>query len=243
MIEAKDKHSVGVHENERARIQLKHQFHYLRNVEMFNFIFRLGVVLAIFGFLWGIIDILLRLLTASRKRTLVETYLIKSVKYLLLVMVTFLFAMGDLNQLILAGIVLIMYFVGKLQNSQNRVAIFQTMGRGIPKSPLFMFNLKAEIGVILGALTLFVVLWFYPSIATNGISKWFQESILSIENAVFFGFIFKVIGLIFILNMVFKMMGGITFLLNGGKKPGPPNGIGNDSNNDDFVDYEEVEED
>lgn len=210
---------------------------------MFNSIFRLGVMFAIFGFLWGMIDIILRLLTASRQRTLVETYLIKSVKYLFLVTVTFLFSSGDLNQLILAGIVLIMYFVGKLQNSQNRVAIFQTMGRGIPKSPLFMFNLKAEIGVILGALALFVVLWFYPSLATNGVSKWFQESILSIENAVFFGFIFKVIGFFFILNMIFKMVGGITFLLNGGKKTSANNnGIENDSNNDDFVDYEEVED-
>jgi hypothetical protein len=215
---------------------------------MFNFIFRLGVVFAIFGFLWGMIDILLRLLTASRKRTLVETYLIKSVKYLFLVTVTFLFCLGDLNthmivsyQVVLAGIVLLMYFIGKLQNSQNRVAIFQTLGRGIPKSPLFMFNLKAEIGVILGALSLFVVLWFYPSLATNGVSKWFHGSILSIEDAVIFGFIFKVIGFFFILNMIVKMIGGITFLLNGGKKPAPSNGIENDSDNDDFVDYEEVE--
>lgn len=217
---------------------------------MFNFIFRLGVVFAIFGFLWGMIDILLRLLTASRKRTLVETYLIKSVKYLFLVTVTFLFCLGDLNthmivsyQVVLAGIVLLMYFIGKLQNSQNRVAIFQTMGRGIPKSPLFMFNLKAEIGVILGALALFVILWFYPSLATNGVSRWFHGSILSIEDAVIFGFIFKVIGFFFILNMIVKMIGGITFLLNGGKKTAPSNGIENDSDNDDFVDYEEVVED
>jgi hypothetical protein len=144
-------------------------------------------------------------------------------------------------QVVLAGIVLLMYFIGKLQNSQNRVAIFQTLGRGIPKSPLFMFNLKAEIGVILGALSLFVVLWFYPSLATNGVSKWFHGSILSIEDAVIFGFIFKVIGFFFILNMIVKMIGGITFLLNGGKKPAPSNGIENDSDNDDFVDYEEVE--
>ncbi|PHR37165.1 MAG: hypothetical protein COA38_00300 [Fluviicola sp.] len=221
---------------------------YLSAVEMFDFIFRLGVVFAIFGFLWGIIDIGLRLLTARRQRTLVETYLIKTVKYLFLVDVTFLFCLGDLNthiiisyQVILAGIILLTYFVGKLQNSQNRVAIFQMMGRGLPKKPMFLFNLKAEIGVIAGALGLFAILWFYPSIATNGVSRWFHESILSIEDAVFFGFIFKVIGFFFILNMIFKMIGGITFLLNGGKKPDQKNGIGDDSDNDNFVDYEEVE--
>ena len=37
------------------------------------------------------------------------------------------------------------------------------------------------------------------------------------------------------------MIGGITFLLNGGKKPDQKNGIGDDSDNDNFVDYEEVE--
>lgn len=215
---------------------------------MLNFIFRLGVVFAIFGFLWGLIDIGLRLLTASRQRTLVETYLIKGVKYLFLVTVTFLFCLGDLNtripvsyQVVLAGIVLLTYFVGKLQNSQNRVALFQMMGRGLPQTPVISFNLKAEIGVIAAALILFTVLWFYPSLADNRLSRWFQESILSIENAVFFGFIFKVIGFFFILNMIFKMIGGITFLLNGGKRPASKNGNDDDSGNDDFIDYEEIE--
>ena len=216
---------------------------------MMNFIFRLGVVFAIFGFLWGMIDIGLRLLTSGRQRTLVETYLIKAIKYLFLADVTFLFCLGDLNthfivsyQVVLAGIILLTYFVGKLQNSQNRVALIQMMGRGIPQMPKPQFNLKAEIGVIAAALALFVILWFFPFLATNAVSRWFHESILSIENAVFFGFIFKIIGFFFILNMIFKMVGGITFLLNGGKTPGPANGIeDNDYNDKDFDDYEEVE--
>lgn len=215
---------------------------------MLNFIFRLGVVFAIFGFLWGMIDIGLRLLTASRQRTLVETYVIKSVKYLFLADVTFLFCLGDLDthmivsyQVVLAGIVLLTYFVGKLQNSQNRVALFQMASRGIPQSPKVSFNLKAEIGVICAALALFAVLWFYPWLATNPASRWFHGSILSIENAVFFGFIFKIIGFFFILNLIFKMVGGITFLLNGGKTPTPENGIGNDYSSDDFDDFEEVD--
>ena len=218
-------------------------------MEVLNFIFRLGVVFAIFGFLWGMIDIGLRLLTASRPRTLVETYIIKGVKYLLLADVTFLFCLGDLDkhmivsyQVVLGGLVLIMYFVGKLQNSQNRVAIFKMMGRNIPQTPQLSFNMKAEIGVITEAIALFAVLWFYPWLATNAASRWFHESILSIEDAFFFGFIFKVIGFFFILSMLFKLAGGLTFLLNGGKTPAPNNGIdeGNNYGNDDFDDYEEV---
>lgn len=215
---------------------------------MLNFIFRLGVVFAIFGFLWGMIDIGLRLLTSGRQRSLTETYLLKAVKYLLLVDVVFLFCLGDLNthlivlnQVIVAGLVLLMYFVGKLQNSQNRVALFKMMGRGIPQVPQPQFNLKAEVGVITGAIALFVVFWFYPWLATNGASRWFHESILSIEKAFFFGFIFKVIGFFFILSMIIKMINGFTFLLNGGKSQRPDNGIDNNYDENDFDDYEEVE--
>lgn len=215
---------------------------------MLNFIFRLGVVFAIFGFLWGIIDIGLRLLTANRQRTLVETYIIKGVKYLFLVTVTFLFCFGDSHvrilpsyQVVLAGIILLTYFIGKLQTSRNRVDIFRMMGKGLPQLPLVSFNIKAEIGVILASLILFSVLWFYPSLADNGVSRWFHESILSIENAAFFGFIFKVIGFFFILSMIFKMISGILLLLNGGKINSSKNGPSDDSNNDNYVDYEEVE--
>lgn len=216
---------------------------------MLDFIFRLGVVFAIFGFLWGMIDLGLRLLTSNRPRTLVETYFIKAIKYLFLAAVTFLFCFGDLDKhmivsyrVVLAGLVLLTYFIGKLQNSQNRVALFQMMGNAIPKGPNSSFNMKAEIGVICGALALFTVLWFFPWLASNGVTRWFHDSILSIENAVFFGFIFKVIGFFFILSMIFKMVGGFTFLLNGGKKPGPTNnGIDEGTGDNDFDDYEEVD--
>lgn len=219
-------------------------------MEVLNFIFRLGVVFAIFGFLWGMIDIALRLLTASRQRSLVETYLIKGVKYLFLADVTFLFCLGDLDkhmivsyQVVLGGIVLLMYFVGKLQNSQNRVAVFQMMGRNFPQMPKLSFSLKAEMIVIGAAIALFAVLWFYPWLATNAASRWFHESILSIEDAFFFGFVFKVIGFFFMLNMFFQMAGGITFLLNGGKAPNKPNRRNDNQNHesDDFDDYEEIQ--
>lgn len=215
---------------------------------MLNFIFRLGVVFAIFGFLWGMIDIGLRLLTSGKQRTLTEAYILKAVKYLFLVDVTFLFCLGDLNkhlivssQVVIAGLVLLMYFVGKLQNSQNRVAIFKMMGRGLPQVPQPQFNLKAEVGVIAGALILFAIFWFYPWLATNGASRWFHESILSIEKAFFFGFIFKVIGFFFILSMIFKMINGFTFLLSGGKPSRPSDTRNNNTNEDDFDDYEEID--
>ena len=232
---------------------MNNEFRYLCSVEIFNFIFRLGVVFAIFGFLWGIFDIGLRLLTASRQRTMVETYIIKSCKYILLVDVTFLFCYEGIdrhllvqNQVILTGIILLTYFVGKMQRSQNRTMIFQMMGRGMPKMPMFLFNLKAEIGVIVGSMLLFGLFWFYPHWAENSISRWFHESILDIEDTPVFGFIFKVIGFFFVLSMIFRMVNAFIFLLNGGKRPNSGDNNSdpfdrNSKNNDGFVDYEEVE--
>jgi hypothetical protein len=225
-------------------------------VDILDFIFRLGVVFAIYGFLWGMIDIGLRLLTGGRQRSLTEIYVLKAIKYFLLVGVTFLFCLDEnnlqlvvLNQVIIAGIVLLTYFMGKLKNSQNRTAIFQMMGAGqMPNAPAVGFNLKAEIGVIIGALLFFIFFWFYPEIASNAVSKWFHESILNIEDTPIFGFIFKVIGFFFLLSLIFKMINALTFLLNGGKMPGS-NGRNNDGfgggseqkNDGGFVDYEEVE--
>ena len=57
-------------------------------MELINFIFRLGVVFAIFGFIWGIIQIGYNLLRAGSKKSIGEDYLIKTVKYFFLVDVT-----------------------------------------------------------------------------------------------------------------------------------------------------------
>ncbi len=221
-------------------------------VELFNFVFRLGVVFAIYGFLWGLIEIGFRLLTSGRQRTVGEVYLLRGIKYVFLADVTFLFCIdGDvskmnyLNQLLLSGIILLTYFVGKLQNNQNRNRMFQvfTSARmSLPKQ-LTLFNLRAEIGVIVLALVVFTLFNFAPEYAANPISVWFYESIVDIEDTVFFGFIFKVIGFFFLLNLIFKMINGVTFLLGGARPPQDPyDQINNDQDqdNDDYDPWEEV---
>lgn len=219
-------------------------------MELFNFVFRLGVVFAIYGFLWGLIEIGFRLLTSGRQRTVGEVYLLRGIKYVFLADVVFLFCidggaskMNYLNQLVLAGIILLTYFVGKFQNNQNRNRIFQVFTnatRALPKQ-LTLFNLRAEIAVIVLALTVFTLLNFAPQYAENPISVWFYESIVDIEDTVFFGFIFKIVGFFFLLNLFFKMINGINFILNGGRAPEDPfNKIDNDRDNDDYDPWEEV---
>lgn len=222
-------------------------------MELLDFIFRLGVLFAIYGFLWGLFDIGIRLLSAGRQRSLGEVYLLKAVKYFFLVDVTFLFCLEDttrnmvvVQQVVLSGIILLTYFLGKLQHSQNRVMMINMMGRGFPQMPKnTQFNLRAEVIIIVLALAIFASFWFFPQAASNPISLWFHSSILNIENTPVFGFIFKVIGFFFLINLISKMVNAFTVLLSGGKigdQPSMrnPNKKQQDSE-DDFIDYEEVE--
>lgn len=222
-------------------------------MELFNFIFRLGVVFAIYGFLWGILDIGFRILTSGRQRTIGEVYILRAVKYLFLADVTFLTCldsdvskMGYTNKLLIAGMVLLTYFVGKLQNNQNKIRMFQVFMNARMQMPkqLSSFNLRAEITVIALSLSLFFLLHFAQAYASNPISIWFHDSIVNIEHTPIFGFIFKVIGFFFLLSIIFKMLNGISFLLNGAKPPTDPfqqNNMNDQSNqDDDFDPWEEV---
>lgn len=183
--------------------------------------FRLGVVFAIFGFLWGILNFFLKLLRAGRQKTVVDEYVLKFFQYFFLVNVTFLFCVQKNNasilmpqELILAGLILILYFTGKLQNNQNRFMLFQMSGTNLPQFQS-LFNLRGEIIVITLSMAYFVALIFFPEYASNPISNWFYESILDIETTPVFGFIFKVIGFFVLLGILSKLANGLTFLITG----------------------------
>ena len=222
-------------------------------MNIIDFVFRLGVLFAIYGFIWGIIEIGLMLLSAGRKRGVNEIYLIKAIKYFFLADVTFLFCVDGentntvmINQIIFAGIILLTYFIGKLQKNQNKSMLFKFGGTGLPQSKA-TFNLRAETIVIAMSLVIFAAFWFFPEYARNPISTWFSESITNIEDTPIFGFIFKVIGFFFLLSLIFKMIRAFTFIMNGGsfgpKNNGNGNGIDHDGNNNEnhFDDFEEVD--
>lgn len=217
-------------------------------MELLNFIFRLGVVFAIFGFLFGLFEIGLNLLNAGRRKTMMEEYVIKLIKYLFLVDVTFLFCMDisgeEISQynLIVTTLVLLTYFVGKLQNKQQQQAMFNMMGNSMMQ-PFSNFNLKAEIGVISVAIGLFILFVFMPELASNPASIWFHESILNIEDTPVFGFIFKVIGFFFLISMIFKMINAFTYLISGKAFIQARSGLGkmtDKKKDDDFDDFEEI---
>lgn len=214
-------------------------------MELLNLIFNLGVLFSIYGFLWFFIELGLTLLSGARKRTLFETYLIKGIKYVFLVNVTFLFSV-DLNKninfynLMPSALILIIYFIGMFQQ-KKRQQIF--MGSFSKQNASTQLNVKSEIILIVLCSFLFLGLLFYPQYAENGVALWFRKSILDIESTVIIGFIFKIIGFFFLLGMIFKMLNAINYFISG--KPlfdiksrfTKTNTKNNDS---DFDEYEEL---
>ena len=215
-------------------------------MELLNFIFRMGVLFAIYGFIWGIFEFILVIASMNKQKTLTEEYVIKGIKYVFLADVTFLFCLdlkeGEISyyQLALAALVLTMYFVGKLQSSQQQAKMFGMMGNGLPMA-FKNFNLNAEIGVIALSVFCFIGFIFFKDLSINPISDWFHDSIISIEKTPVIGFIFKVIGFFFLISMLFKMLNGIMYLLSGAPFVQASAGFqANNKKEEDFDDYEEI---
>lgn len=220
-------------------------------VDILNFIFRLGVIFAIFGFLWFLINLGVGLIRGNRNKTIQEAYILKFARYLFMVDVTILFCInqsdGELswNKTIIAGLVLLMYFLGKLQNAQLRSQAFKfygNAGMGLINQFKPIFNLKAEAFVISLSVLIFILLILFPQYAANPISTWFYESIVDIEDTPVFGFIFKVIGFFFVLSIFMRLAQAFTALLAGQSSQNPDDHFGDDNNDndDDFDDYEEI---
>ncbi len=217
-------------------------------MELLNFIFRLGVLFAIYGFLWGIFEVILAMITSGRSRTLIEIYTIRGIKYLFLVNVTFIFCFENAStqllaiyKTIFAGLILLTYFTGKLQKNQMK-SVFLNISKGKLMNNSVYFNARFEKIIISIALITFALLWFFPDYAVNPISTWFKESIINIEETPIFGFIFKVIGFFFLMNLIGKMISAVNFLIKGDQSQNNDdftdnNTLGNDG---EFVEYEEV---
>jgi hypothetical protein len=192
----------------------------------------------------------IKILLGSRKRSFGEVYLTKTVKYLFLVNVTFLFCLQQLNEpdfhvnymhVAPSFVVLMVYFLGKLQQNEQRIQLMSSFTQGMKDVP---FNRRWEIALIfLSALT-FIGLVCYPQFSENAIAKWFQRSIIDIEETVIIGFIFKIIGFFFLIGLFFKMLNALNFIISGKPMVNVRAGFGSKkaSNEDSFDDYEEIDD-
>lgn len=232
-------------------------------MEILKFIFVLGINFSIFGFIWGLIMIAVRMFqTPGQPRNQSLDYVLRIVKYFLLVSVTANFIVTvqgtevsanlGVTNYIVGTIVLALYLLGKLQNR----AVMQQLGQ----HPLFArfattIDPKVEIYLLFGSIAYFVACLMYPEMVNNGLINWFTESILNIYDTPFIGWIFTVIAFFFLINIIMRAANVIGRLLNGQSLTSPgiktdfkgrqhPFGNQRDSDdsnsNDGFTDYEDV---
>ena len=220
-------------------------------MEVIHLIFKIGVLLAIYGFIWFFINLLISLATGGRKKTVGEVYFSKGVKSIFLVNVLFLYGLDDgqneidLFNMIVSGLVLLLYFIGQMQKNERQAEMmekYSNLLRGIGANS--RFNKKAEIIVLSLSILFYASLFFLPDFAKNPIALWFYETVTGIEKTPLIGFIFKVIGFFFLLRILVKIFNGFTFLISGkpfvNVKTGYYAGKKKDKDDDSFDDFEEV---
>ncbi|MBK9591136.1 MAG: hypothetical protein IPO32_06420 [Crocinitomicaceae bacterium] len=229
-------------------------------MEILKFIFVLGINFSIFGFIWGLMMLVIRMFRApGQPANQGLDYTLRIVKYFLLVSVTAnyiaKFQGSDLDtnvgltNLIVGTIVMTLYLLGKLQNR----AVLSQLGQ----HPLFTrfansVDPKVERFLLLGSIAYFVACLIYPQMVDNRLVNWFTDSIQNIYDTPIIGWIFSVIAFFFLISILLRAANVIGRLLNGQSitSPGVKTNFGNrqnrfdstQSNNDTngFADYEDV---
>ena len=207
-------------------------------MEILGLTFQLGVFFAIYGFIWFFIDLGIKFITSGAVKSELSNYLVKGVKYLFLVNVIFLFSVSDteakieLRALVPVMLILFLYFVGKFQKNQNKNIFLSRMGI---QSNAVQFNSRYEMVLITLSLLVFILFILEPSIAQNNIAKWFKITIIDIETTAIIGFLFKIIGFFFLLDILTKTINAFQFIIARIVSKAPS------KNKDKFDHFEEVE--
>ena len=219
-------------------------------MEFISLIFRLGVILAIFSFIWGILKFGVVLLRGGIPMSYPLGLAFKTVQYLLIADVAIIFCTnnpnGNLATSITTGLILLMYFIGKVQNMQLKAMMsIQIQGSRLTEGPQPKMGL--EFGIVALAMAVFGFLLWKPEFAENAISSWFYKSIIDIESTPVFGFIFQIVGFFFTIGMLLRMVNALSMIFSGrafGRNQ-DNNNQNQDRNNqrrdNHFDDYEEVE--
>ena len=192
-------------------------------MEVLNFIFVLGINFSIFGFIWGLIMLVVRLFKNPAQPSNVSLdYVLRIIKYFLLVSVIAnyinKFQGSDLDtnsgiaNLITGAIVLALYLLGKLQNR----AVLHQMGQ----HPLFKqfastIDPKVERFLLLGSVVYFILCVIYPQMVDNKLVNWFTDSIQNIYDTPIIGWVFAIIAFFFLVTIILRAANVIGRLLNG----------------------------
>lgn len=192
-------------------------------MEVLKFIFLLGINFSIFGFIWGIFMFIIRTLQSpGAQRNESITYILRIVKYFLLVSVTAnfvsVYATGanggipDTGHIAIASAVLGLYLLGKFQNRAiaGQIANNPMFAKFMPK-----VDPKVEMFLLIGSVVYFVSCLLYPTMVNNGLINWFTDSIVSIYETPVIGWIFQIIAFFFLINIIMRGVNVIGRILSG----------------------------
>jgi hypothetical protein len=192
-------------------------------MEILKFIFVLGINFSIFGFIWGLIMLVVRMFQApGQPRNQSVDYVLRIVKYFMMVSVTANYIVlvegGESGvgpsslHIVVGAIVLTLYLLGKLRNR----AILQELGKN-PMLARFSTSIdpKVELYLLIGSVSYFVACLLYPQMVDNNLVNWFTESIIGIYETPVIGWIFSVIAFFFLVNILMRAANVIGRILNG----------------------------
>jgi hypothetical protein len=215
-------------------------------MQILEFIFHFGVIIAVFTFLWWFMGLLLSLVFAPFGLTPSKIYYAqKTLKYFFLVSVAFRFALDDrfglqgstdITGYIISALILLAYLVGKTEAKNNRVKFYANFGN-MRQMPVTPFDRNKELLLIGFAIAVYAYFVFVPQGAENIITTWLVESIVSISDTPVFGWIFKIIGFFFLIMVIMRFVNGFFALLGFTARN---NNSPSERDKNDFDDYEEI---
>lgn len=226
-------------------------------MQIFELAFRLGIIIAIFSFIWGIIRLALGLLRGGSVQSIYESYFLKSAKYIFLSNVIVLNDFDKDNQtlmtqeLVFTVFILLMYFIGNMQKKQQRHLLMKSLPSNFPFA-IPIYHTTGEIISILLGIGAFVFFATFPNYAIYGVSEWFYNGVISLENTFLIGFIFKVVGFFFLVGILRNTLNSISMAIT--RKPLFESNTSfysnfenrnrkekdNEKEKDEFDDYEEI---
>lgn len=197
-------------------------------MKIIDFIFGLGIAFSIFGFLWGIIMLLVNILRRDvQGNRQVQDYGLRIIKYFLLVSATANYIvirpkvgnatsevpeLNDITTIVLGVLVLGFYLLSKLK---RRAVMSQ-----LANNPMFArfttkIDIKVERFLILGSLIYFALCILFPDMVNNRVVNWFSESIVNIYNTPVFGWIFAIVAFFFLIRILIDAANVVGSLVTG----------------------------
>lgn len=215
---------------------------------MLDFAFFLGVVFITFNLVWGFLTFFLRAFIGEIGNK--EKYILRLTQAYFMASMTALATLqysekSDVhgNVLLATGItVLFLYLISKIEQRKKMIQFnFQLNRQNITLSKQ---HLKYDVIIAVGTVVFYALSVFYTQLIENAANEWFFASIQSIYKTPFIGWIIGLVGVFFIFGVFIKGVASfqiiydqIVSFIKG------DNGNGNeDDDNNEFTDYEFVEE-